>query len=175
MMRNILRMAGSLVLVLLVLLSACGYQFAGAGGNRLPAGQSLWVSFIGIEIDSPSAQTVLKRTLLEESHALRGFYPAASEAAADLRISGTLRSYATRAVSYTATDLAREYRLTIEADLELYRKGETAPVWKGTLQSSHDYPANSDLALQRSAEEAARTAASRTLARKLLTAVEQNY
>src|SRR5512133_1973608 len=156
-------------------LTACGYHFAGSGSNRLASGQSLWVSFIGIEIDSPSAQTILRRSLLEECHALRGLYPSANEATADLRMTGRLRSSSAGAVSYTALDLAREYRLTIEVELEIFRKGETAPFWKGALQSYQDYPANSDLALQRSAEEAALAAASRTLAQKLVIAVEQSY
>lgn len=163
------------VIFTLMFLAACGYHFAGSSANRLASGQSLWVSFIGIEIDSPSVQTALRRSLLEECHAVRGLYPSASEATADLRISGHLRSYATRAVSYTALDQVKEYRLTIDVELELYRKGATTPLWKGTLQSYQDYPANTDLALQRSAEEAALVAASRTLAQKLLTAVEQSY
>lgn len=171
--KHMLRMVSACVLVFL--LTACGYRFSGSSGTRLASGQSLWVSFIGIEIDSPSAQTILRRSLLEESHALRGLYPSANEAAADLRVTGRLRSYSAGAVSYTALDLAREYRLTIEVELEFFRKGETIPFWKGVLQSYQDYPANSDLALQRSAEEAAMAAASRILAQKLLMAVEQSY
>lgn len=163
------------VSVLLLILAGCGYHFAGSSANKLAAGQSLWVSFIGIEIDSPSAQTVLRRSLLEESHALRGLYPSGSEATADLRVKGSLRSYTAGVMSYTALDLAREYRLSIEVELELYRKGETTPFWKGIIQSYQDYPTNTNLALQRSAEEAALAAASRILAQKFLMAVEQAY
>jgi len=163
------------VLAGLFFMSACGYHFTGSAANRLAAGQSLWVSFIGSEIDSPAAQTVLRRALLEESHALRGLYPADSAATADLRMKGGVRSYTARAMSYTALDQVREYRLTVEVDLELFRKGETAPLLKGTIQSYQDYPANRDLALQRSAEEAALAAASHILARKFLMAVEQAY
>ena len=162
-------------LVILLLISACGYHFSGSSAHRLTPGQSLWVSFIGIEIDSPSAQTVLRRSLLDECHALRGLYPADTEATADIRIKGGLRSYSARAMSYTSLDQVREYRLTVEVDLELYRKGEATPVWKGTLQSYQDYPANKDLALQRSAEEAALAAASRIVAQKFLLTVEQAY
>lgn len=163
------------LLVMLFFISACGYHFAGSAANKLPTGQSLWVSFIGIEIDSPSAQTVLRRSLLEECHALRGLYPADSAATADLRLRGNLRSYAAKAMSYTALDQVREYRLTVEVDLELFRRGETTPLWKGTIQSYQDYPANNDLALQRSAEETALLAASHTLAQKFLMTVEQAY
>ena len=164
------------VLAVLFFLTACGYRFAGSGGNNLTSGQSLWVSFIVIESDSPpSAQTVLRRALLDECHALRGMSPSGTAAGADLRVNGTLRSYSVRAMSYTALDKVREYRLTIEVELELYRGGETKPIWKGTLQSYQDYPTNTDLALQRNAEEAALGAVSRTLARKFLMAVEQSY
>jgi outer membrane lipopolysaccharide assembly protein LptE/RlpB len=163
------------VLIVLLFMSACGYHFAGSAANRLTPGQSLWVSFIGIEIDSPSAQTVLRRALLEECHAMRGLYPSDTAATADLRIQGSLRSYAAKAMSYSILDQVREYRLTLEVDLELLRKGETKPLWKGTLQSYQDYPTNKDLALQHSAEEAALAAASHKLAQKFLIAVEQAY
>ena len=78
-------------------------------------------------------------------------------------------------MSYTALDQVKEYRLSIEVDLELSRSGDTAPMWKGTLQSYQDYPANRDLALQRSAEEAALAAASHILAQKFLITVEHSY
>ena len=164
------------VLIVMTFMSACGYHVAGSAANRLASDQSLWVSFIRNETDSLSAQTVLRRALLEECHALRGLYPANSAETADLRMSGTLRSYAVGAVSYSSQDLVKQFRLTLEVDLELFRKGETKPLWKGTLQSFQEYPANNnDLALQRSSEEAALVAASHILARKFLMAVEQVY
>jgi outer membrane lipopolysaccharide assembly protein LptE/RlpB len=159
----------------LFLLSGCGYHLAGSAGNRLASGQALWVAFISNESVSPTAQTVIRRALLDEGHALRGLYPAASQADADLSVSGSLRSYVLRAISYSSIDHAREYRLTIEVELELRRRGVATPLWKGTLQAFQDYPANANLALQRSAEEAALDAASRILAQKFLTAVEQSY
>lgn len=161
--------------VILFLLAGCGYHVTGSAENRLAPGQSLWVAFIVNETISPSAQTVIRRALLEEGHAMRGLSPAGSQGEGDLQLSGTLRSYSRRAISYTALDRVKEYRLTIDVELELHRKGGGAPIWKGMLQSSQDYPAATDLALQRSAEEAALAAASRILAQKLLTSVEQSY
>lgn len=171
--RSLLRLLA--LLLVLCFMSGCGYHFAGSAANRLVAGQSLWVAFIGVEGDSPTAQTVLRRALLEESHALRGIYPAGTAASADLRVTGSLRSYVKKEMSYSALDQVKEYRLTVEVDLELFRKGETTPLWKGTLRSYQDYPANKDLALQRSAEEAALVAAGHILAQKFLMAVEQVY
>lgn len=161
--------------IIVFLLGGCGYHVTGSAENRLAPGQSLWVAFIVNETISPSAQTVIRRALLEEGHAMRGLSPAGSQLEGDLQVKGTLRSYSTRAISYTALDRVKEYRLTIDVELELLRKGVGAPLWKGMLQSSQDYPAATDLALQRSAEEAALAAASRILAQKFLIAVEQSY
>ncbi|MBI2355429.1 MAG: hypothetical protein HYV06_10490 [Deltaproteobacteria bacterium] len=168
-------LTGLCLLIALSLLAGCGYRLAGSAGNRLAPGQSLWVAFIVNESISPTAQTVIRRALLEEGHAMRGLAPAGGEADADLRVSGTLRSYYTRAISYTPQDLAREFRLTIDVELELRRKGAEAPLWKGMLQASQDFPANTNLAFQRSAEEAALAAASRILAQRFLTVVEHSY
>jgi outer membrane lipopolysaccharide assembly protein LptE/RlpB len=165
-----------LVTLMLLMTAGCGYRFAGSAGNRIVAGQSLWVNFIRVEIDSPSVtQTVLRRSILEECHAFRGLKPSADQASADMLIKGNLRSYTRKPVSYSAVDQIKEYRLTVEVDLEFRRKGETVPSWKGTLQGYGDFPVNTDLAMQRSAEEAALATASRVIAQRFMMAVEQSY
>lgn len=155
--------------------TGCGYRFTAAGESRISHGQSLWVSFIANDTTSSTAQTVLRRALQDEFLAMRGSVPSGIQSDAALQVSGAFRSYSNSAISYSAIDRAREYRLTVAVELEVRRRGETAPFWKGTLQAAQDYPANTDLALQHNAEEAALEAASRKLARKLVTALDQNY
>lgn len=161
--------------VMLFGVAGCGYHVTAAGDSRIAPGQSLWVSFIANDTVSSTAQTVLRRALLDEFLAMRGSVPSGSQSDAALQVSGAFRSYNNSAISYSAIDRAREYRLTIAVELEVRRRGEAAPFWKGTLQAAQDYPANTDLALQHNAEDAALEAASRKLARKLITALEQNY
>lgn len=160
---------------LIWILAGCGYHLTNTTEKRLPAGQTLWVPFIGNESVSPTAQTVLRRALYDECHALRGLVAAGSEAAADLYLKGKLVSYSNRIISYTAADQVREYRLTLDVELELYRPGVTAPLWKGMLQASSNFPANVNLALQRNAEERALDAAARIIAQKLILSTEQSY
>ena len=161
--------------VMFLQVAGCGYRLAGSGEDSITSGKSIWVSFIRNESSSSTAQTVLRRALLEELHQSRGLVPSAGESVADLMVTGTLLSYSSKAVSYTADDRVREYRLAIDVELEMKRKGETVPLWKGRLQSYQDFPAADNLALQRNAEEAALATASRKVAQKLLTAVEQAY
>jgi outer membrane lipopolysaccharide assembly protein LptE/RlpB len=163
------------VMLVLLVASGCGYRFAGSSANRLNQGQKVWVAFISNETVSPTAQTVIRRALLDQLHSMRGISPAGNQAEAGLHISGALRSYSSRVMSYTSADRSGEIRLTITADCEVRKSGEVLPLWKGAVQAFQDYPASTDLALQKNAEEAAVAAASRKLAEKLITAVEQSY
>jgi len=164
-----------LLLQLLFLLSGCGYHLTSSSSERLAVGQQIWVPFIVNESVSPTAQTVLRRALYEECHALRGLLPSKSEGSASLIMKGRLLSYANSAVSYSAIDRVQSFRLLLSVELELYRKGETTPLWKGVLNAAKDYPAGMDLALQRNAEESALDAASRIIAQKFISAAEHSY
>lgn len=163
------------LLILIWTLTGCGYHLTNSSSERLAAEQKLWVQFIANESISPTAQTVLRRTLYEECHALRGLVASDSETSADLFVKGRLVSYSTKVVSYSAVDRASEIRLTLEVELELFRRGEETPLWKGTLLASKTYPTNTNLALQRNAEESALDAAARIIAGKFINAVEQKY
>jgi len=172
-------------IALLLLVAGCGYRPAASAGNRLGPDHRLWVAFISNETVSPTAQTVLRRALLEEAHIMRGIVPAVSSADADLQVSGSLRSYSSEGISYGIweadrnherdTDRVREYRLTIDVELELRSTTDPGLAWKGTLRAQQDYPSSKDLALQRSAEEQALAAASRKIAQQFLMAVEQKF
>lgn len=157
--------------------AGCGYRLTvpGEGNGMIAPGTSIWCGFISNESTSATAQTILARAVLEEALRLRGARTADGEAMADLVVSGRLLSYDTRAVSYSAIDRIREYRLTVDVEFTVKRREETKPFWIGRLQSFRDFPANDNLALQRNAEEAALRTAAGILAEKLLTSMEQEY
>ena len=161
--------------VLLNAVSGCGYHLTNAQSGRLEASQKIWVPFFSNESISPTAQTVLRRAFYDELHALRGLNPAVSEGAADLVMKARLVSYTGKAVSYNALDQAREFCLTLEVELEISKKGQALPLWKGQIKGLKQYPAGSDLALQRNAEEQALDAAARIIAQKFITAMEESY
>ena len=163
------------IVLLLSSIYGCGYRPAATAGNRLDSNQNIWVAFIENTTISSTAQTVMRRALLEEAQIMRGIAPAASFESADLRLSGVLKSYTLGTVSYTAADRARQYRLAIEAELELRGGADNKLIWKGILRDVQEYPANADLALQQDAENAALVAASHKLARKFFITVEQSY
>lgn len=155
--------------------AGCGYRFTGSGAARTGAAQNLWIPFFGNETISPTAQTVLRRAFYDELHALRGLNPAESEKTADLVMKAKIISYSSKAVSFTAADQAREFTLALDVELEIAKKGDPLPIWKGRIHSVKQYPANKNLALQRNAEEQALDAAARIVSHKFISALEESY
>lgn len=167
---------GVIFALLLSTAAGCGYHLTNAqSSRRLGTAQKIWVPFFSNESISPTAQTVLRRAFFEEFHALRGLSPAGSEEGADLAMKARIISYSSKAVSYDGLDQAREFSLSLTVELELSKKGESAPLWKGQIQGSKQYPANRNLALQRNAEEQALDAAARIIALKFITALEESF
>jgi len=161
--------------LILLTLSGCGYHLTNSPANRKQSFRNIWIPFFSNESISPTAQTVLRRAFYDEIHALRGINPAESRDTADLAMKAKIISYSSGAVSYSAKDEVRQYRLALTVELEAYKKGELLPIWKGQLQSSKQYPVNLNLALQRNAEEQALDAAARILAHKFISAIEESY
>jgi len=165
-----------LVLVLVLnSVAGCGYHLTSSSSQHFGGSQRIWVPFFTNESISPTAQTVLRRAFYEELHALRGLNPASSEESADLVMKTRIVSYSSRVVSYSAIDQAREYSLSVGVELEITKKGDTSPLWKGQLSGEKQYPAGIDLALQRNAEEQALDAAGRIIAHKFISALEESY
>jgi outer membrane lipopolysaccharide assembly protein LptE/RlpB len=161
--------------LLLSTAAGCGYHFTNSQHGRLGPGGKIWIPFFSNESASPTAQTVLRRAFYEECNALRGLAPAGSVESADLVMKARIISYSSKAVSYSAIDQAREFSLSLKVELELSKKGQETPLWKGQLQGEKQFPANRDLALQRNAEEQALDAAARIIAHKFISALEESY
>lgn len=163
----------------LMLQSGCGYHTVSAKSGSMDYGHTIWVDFIGNTTVSSTAQTVIRRATTDEFHALRSLIPATSRDNSDIKISGLIKSYYIRVVSYTSSDMVREYRLTVEAEFEVTSKTSQKPLWKGVLNAYQDFPASDplhlDLAKQKNAEEAALIALSRKLAHSLITSMEESY
>jgi hypothetical protein len=165
-------------LLLLLAISGCGYRFAADGGSRLDAGQTVWVAYFKNDTIYPQAAVQLKRALFERFSAMRGISPAGSKEEGDLLVEGVITGYGLNAVSYSAADLVKEYRLIISAEVTVRRKGDkpdAKPLWKGTVSARQDYPAETIIELQRNREDAALLSASRKMAQQIIWAMEQNF
>lgn len=166
---------GVLLALMLNALAGCGYHLTNSQSARKDSLKNIWIPYFSNESISPTAQTVLRRAFYDEFHALRGINPAVSEEKADISMKAKIISYSSNAVSYSAIDQVREFRLSLNVELEMIKKGQALPLWKGQIQGDKQYPANTNLALQRNSEEQALDAVARIIAHKFISALEESY
>jgi hypothetical protein len=128
----------------------------------------------------PNLEAVLTDSLVDE-FALRSGGMVVAEDAAELVLTGTIVSYTTFAVSYTAADKVNEYRKTMKVDVTLTEKRSEKVLWKGTLSEFQDYPAYLDpndtnsIAKQQNSDEAALREICRKIARQLFQNMSENF
>ncbi|MBI1920213.1 MAG: molecular chaperone [Geobacter sp.] len=139
----------------LFLLAGCGYHFPSRDGGPLAVyGESITIPIFANKTQKANLEILLANELLDEFHRKRGVKVIDTEGG-DLRLSGTITSYGTAAVSYSATDTVKEYRATMAVGAVLKSNRDGKVIWKGTVSRSQDFPANTDIALQRNSEDAA--------------------
>lgn len=143
------------VILPLLLLAGCGYHFPGHDGGHLAAyGESITIPIFANKTQKANLEILLANELLDEFHRKRGIKVLDAEGG-DLQLSGTITSYGTAAVSYSAIDTVKEYRATMVVEAVLKSNKDGKVIWKGTVSRSQDFPANTDIALQRNSEDAA--------------------
>ena len=165
-------------------LGGCGYHLSGTEETTsLIAGKTIAIPMWRSKIFRPFLESILTGSLVDE-FALRSGGQVTGEEAADLVLTGTIVSYATVASSYTAQDQVREYRATMTIDAALTEKRSQKVLWKGTMSSSQDYPANpvgidlnqqNRIALQQNNEETAVREICRKLSEQLYQKVTENF
>jgi outer membrane lipopolysaccharide assembly protein LptE/RlpB len=170
-----------LALAVSCLLSGCGYHLTGGThASSLIAGKTIAIPMCRNKTYRPKLEAVLTGSLVDE-FALRSGGMVVAEDAAELVLTGTIVSYTTVAVSFTAADKVREYRKAMKVDATLTEKRSEKVLWKGTLSVGQDYPAYLDpddpnsIALQQNSDEAALREISRKIAQQLFQKMSENF
>ena len=153
---RVLRISLLFLLIPTVLsLGGCGYRLTSRPGPASPVfGKNIAVPVFVNKGYRVNLGAYLAGSLVEE-FAMRSGGKVVGEDAAELILSGTVISYSSNAIAYSASDTVKEYRALITAEAILTEKITRKVVWKGTLSWSQNYPANPDVALQQNNEEAA--------------------
>ena len=162
-------------------LSGCGYRLTSeAQTPSLIAGKTISIPMWRSKSYRPNLEAILTGSLVDE-FALRSGGMVVAEDAAELLLTGTIVSYATAPISFTAADQVREYRATMTVDATLAEKRSQKVLWKGILSASQDYQAINDpalqnrIALQQNSEDAALREISRKIAQQLFQKMEENF
>jgi hypothetical protein len=126
-----------LTIVLLAALAGCGYRVAGSGiqsGGKgperslLPGGvESVSIPLFINQTTEPSAEVVITNAFIKE------FLSAARVTAggyADSRLVGIIKAYEKKPVSFSRTDVVKEYRLKVAMSVSLVRTKDNVTLWQ---------------------------------------------
>ena len=143
------------VLLIALFSGGCGYQLSGTSTfSPAVAGKKVAIPMFGNKSYRSNVGAVLTESLVDEFARRSGGKVVATEAA-DLLLSGSVVSYTTSAVAYSADDRVKVYRAVLAAEAALTEKSTRKVIWKGTVSFDQDYPVNLDIALQQNSEDAA--------------------
>ena len=147
----------ALPLLLALALSGCGYRPVTALGALSPA-EGVDVTLFSNRSYRAGVEGVLARDMVAELARRTGGRVLSGREAGQL-LSGTVLSYHSDPVSYTADDNVREYRSTLKVEAVLREKATQRVLWKGELTEDQTYPAYpenaADIGKQQNAEDAA--------------------
>ena len=139
------RAAGAFVLILLLLVPACGYRLQGAAGSPLAdAGTRVDLRpFINQSL-VPDAGAVLASRLREEIRR-NGFRGTFQRSMADYAVEGTIREIREEVVSHGEDEFALEHRLNLVIDIRVVEVTRGRLLWKEEgLSESASYFAGPD-------------------------------
>jgi hypothetical protein len=114
---------------ILWLAAGCGYNFAGTG-NRLPP--EIHTITLG-PIQNMTREVGIEKALLEaleDEVASHGRLVPVTTHDGDAELTGSVREYNSRPVSFSSRDEALQYQISMSVDLELRRRDNGKLLWK---------------------------------------------
>jgi hypothetical protein len=127
------------VVAVVVVLPACGYQFAGGGRTFDPGLRTIGVRALVNETREIGVEKRLAMAI-EREFVIRGPFKVANAEEGDLQLTGTVRSAEDRPVAFNRDDEVLIYQTVLSLDLELRRRDSGALLWQvHGLRVADDY------------------------------------
>lgn len=126
MLRNIVKT----VIISLLFLAGCGYHLRGMGDTLPDDLKTIAISPFANESYESDLGPLLDLAIAEEFSKTKRL-KIVPEGEADLLLTGVIMSYKNRPVSFSSSDLARDYRVEITADVLLKKRVGEEVLWKG--------------------------------------------
>ncbi len=159
-----------------LVLSGCGYHLRGFADTLPPDIETIALIPFENETYETDLETFLSQSLAEEFSKARRL-KVVPEEEADVVLTGVIKSYTNRPVSFAASDVAREYRTEVAVDVTLKRRPGGEVIWKGKgLREVKDYTADpEDVDLTETNEREARRQVAEELAELIYDRVFEGF
>ena len=151
--------------LLLLLLSGCGYHTPGASDTWVGGeARTLYVQLFDNQTIEPYLENYITDALIAELAVSRLFELTENPDKADVRLAGNVKTFTDSAVSYGNSDQITEYSATMAVAVRLLDKNNSDIIWQRSLTRSEDYLATINKNLQLEGQRLAAIRVSQRLA-----------
>ena len=165
----------AIVLMLLLLLSGCGYHLPGRGTGLPDDVQNVVINPFVNKTTEPFIETQLTNEVRDQFARRRTLDVVANVDQADVVLHGTIVGYRANSIAYDTNDDITEYRLTITVEAKLARVNGEDVLWQGTVSWSDEFFASDDRAQQDYRESQAQEQVTRRLAQEVYNRITDNF
>jgi outer membrane lipopolysaccharide assembly protein LptE/RlpB len=164
-----------LFVLILLLLSGCGYRLA-TESLRLPDNAStLSVEmFVNLTME-PYLENILTTQVIRRFLLFPEITLVEDQEKAEAIIHGTILSYDVEASAYDGLNVVTQYRATMKVEAEFRRRSNGRILWRGTLIRFQPFAANPDLKRQDDLERIAQNMLSTRIAEDLSSRLTETF
>ena len=128
------------IVLLILLLSGCGYSFSGISKSAYPTIQSVFVDTFTNRTSEPNLDTILRGAFINEITQNGHFKLASSREEADAIFRGTILSLQVAPLAYKTGSLSAEDRIIVTLELTFEERASGRTLWtNGSFVGTGDY------------------------------------
>jgi hypothetical protein len=133
--------AGVLMILTVLLLTGCGYHFVGGEESVAPGLRTVFVDVFTNKTSEAYADAIFRSAFISRFVQEGRFKPVRSRGEADVICRGTVRSFQASPLSYKATNLSAEDRITVTLEISFEERESGRTIWAdGAFAGTGDYP-----------------------------------
>ncbi len=162
--------------LLLLLLSGCGYHTPGASDTWVGGeARTLYVQLFDNQTIEPYLENYITDALIAELAVSRLFELTENPGKADVRLVGNVKDFTESATSYGKSDQITEYSATMAIAVRLLDKNSSDIIWQKSLTRSEDYLATINKNLQLEGQRLAAIRVSQRLAEDIYASMLNSF
>ena len=162
--------------LLLLLLSGCGYHTPGASETWVGGeARTLYVQLFDNQTIEPYLENYITDALVAELAVSRLFELTENPGKADVRLVGNVKDFIETAISYGQSDQITEYSATMAIAVRLLDKNSSDILWQKNLTRSEDYLATINKNLQLEGQRLAAVRVSQRLAEDIYASMLNSF
>ena len=170
-----MRLLFPILLIGLLFLGGCGYQFSEKASSLSDGGNRLYIELFGNKTAEPFLEDLVTNAVVTRFARKPEMDIVESWDMADTVLTGTVMGYSDSAISYGPGDRILEYRASLSVSATLRRAADGKALWKGQVVWDDEYRTNPDKGVQEDRKREIQSLIAERVAEELYFRILENF